>query len=326
VIKAEWFYWLIAAFFLAVGFMVMRDRTNPKRFPSGAFWGLLGICFPYSGFVTGGSAPAWPLGIAVIVIAVLAGTGQLRSGTAEHSTSPEEREGLAARFGNKLFIPVLAIPVITGLFAAVGPNLSIGGKPVLEPGNETVIGLGASAVIAVVIGMWILRTRKPSVPLHEGRRLTENVGWAAVLPQLLSMLGLVFATAGVGKAIGNSAGQILPRGSLLAAVVVYCLGMTIFTIIMGNAFAAFPVMTAAIGYPLLIQQFHGNAGLVFAVGMLAGYCGTLCTPMAANFNIVPVALLGLKSDYSVIRAQIPTALPLWVCNVAIVYFLAFRSS
>jgi uncharacterized membrane protein len=322
-IKAEWFYWLIAAFFLAVGYMVMRDRTNPKRFPSGAFWGLLGICFPYAGFVVSGAAPAWPLGIAVIVIALLAGTGQLRSGTAEKTTSPEEREGLATRFGNKLFLPVLVVPLVTGLFAALGPKITLGGTPLLETGSETVIGLGASALIAVLVGMWILRTHQPSVPLHEGRRLTENVGWAAVLPQLLAMLGLVFATAGVGKAIGNGAGQVLPRGSLLAAVVVYCLGMAIFTIIMGNAFAAFPVMTAAIGYPLLIQHFHGNPALVFAVGMLSGYCGTLCTPMAANFNIVPVALLRLPSDYSVIRAQIPTAIPLWICNVAIIYFLAF---
>jgi uncharacterized membrane protein len=161
------------------------------------------------------------------------------------------------------------------------------------------------------------------VPLHEGRRLTENIGWASVLPQLLAMLGLVFATAGVGKAIGDSAGQILPRGSLVAAVVLYCFGMAIFTIIMGNAFAAFPVMTAAIGYPLLIQHFHGNAAAVFAMGMLSGYCGTLCTPMAANFNIVPVALLDLKSDYAVIRAQLPTAVPLWACTAALMYFLAF---
>ncbi|HEY8302166.1 MAG TPA: DUF979 domain-containing protein [Jatrophihabitans sp.] len=324
-IKAEWFYWLIAAFFLAVGFMVMRDQTNPKRWASGTFWGLLGICFPYSGFVESGHAPAWPLGIAVIAIALLAGTGQLRSGTAEHTTAPEERERLADRFGNKLFIPVLAIPVVTALFATVGKDVKIGGQPLLEPGSETVIGLGASALIAVLIGMWVLHVRKPSVPLHEGRRLTENIGWAAVLPQLLAMLGLVFATAGVGDAIGKSAQHILPSGSLLAAVVVYCLGMAVFTIIMGNAFAAFPVMTAAIGYPLLIQHYNGNPGLVFAVGMLAGYCGTLCTPMAANFNIVPVALLRLKNDYSVIRTQIPTAVPLLACNVAIMYFLAFRN-
>ena len=105
------------------------------------------------------------------------------------------------------------------------------------------------------------------------------------------MLGLVFATAGVGDAVGKiatarAAGRVAARRSrrLLR-------GHGVFTMIMGNAFAAFPVMTAAIGYPLLVQHFDGNPAVVFAIGMLSGYCGTLCTPMAANFNIVPVALL-----------------------------------
>jgi uncharacterized membrane protein len=92
---------------------------------------------------------------------------------------------------------------------------------------------------------------------------------------------------------------------------------------MGNAFAAFPIMTAAIGYPVLVQNFHGNVAAVFAIGMLAGYCGTLVTPMAANFNVVPVALLGIKDRYGVIKAQIPTAIPLLFCNIALMYFLAF---
>jgi uncharacterized membrane protein len=323
VIKVEWFYWLIAAFFLAVALLVIRDRSNPRRITSAAFWALLGLCFPYSSFVVAKTLPAWPLGVAVVVIACIAGFGGLAHGTQEKTTSPRERERLADRFGNKLFIPVLVIPVVTGLFATFGTDLKIGGRPLLEPLSETVIGLGASAIVAVVIAMWVLRTPHPAVPLHEGRRLTENIGWASVLPQLLAMLGLVFATAGVGKAIGDSAGQILPRGSLLAAVVLYCVGMALFTIIMGNAFAAFPVMTAAIGYPLLIQNYHGTAAAVFAIGMLSGYCGTLCTPMAANFNIVPVALLELKSDYAVIREQIPTAGPLLLCNIALMYLVAF---
>ena len=40
-----------------------------------------------------------------------------------------------------------------------------------------------------------------------------------------------------------------------------------------------------------------------AVGMLSGYCGTLMTPMAANYNIVPVALLELPDQHAVIKAQ-----------------------
>jgi uncharacterized membrane protein len=40
---------------------------------------------------------------------------------------------------------------------------------------------------------------------------------------------------------------------------------------MGNAFAAFPVMFAAIGMPLLITTYHGDPAVISAIGMLAGF-------------------------------------------------------
>ena len=113
------------------------------------------------------------------------------------------------------------------------------------------------------------------------------------------------------------------RRSPLLAVAAYCLGMALFTIIMGNAFAAFPVMAAAIGIPLLVEQYGGNPAVIGAVGMLAGFCGTLLTPMAANFNIVPAALLELKDQNAVIRQQVGTAVPLLACNIVIIYVGAF---
>jgi uncharacterized membrane protein len=64
--------------------------------------------------------------------------------------------------------------------------------------------------------------------------------------------------------------------------------------------------------------------VVGAIGMLAGFCGTLMTPMAANFNLVPAALLELKDQYGVIRAQVATALPLLAVNILLIYALAFR--
>ena len=357
-IQVEWFYWLMGLFWLGVGVLVARDRSNPKRLTSGLFWALLGLCFPYSSFVVAKTAPAWPLGLTIVVIAALAGTGRLaKSGSAAAGTqagdvegadldrdadrSPrgsggsvgggsavalapaQQREALAEKFGNKLFIPVLAIPVITALCAIAGPYVVIGGQPLLQKGSETVIGLAAAGIIAIVISMIVFRLRSPALALHEGRRLTEDLGWALVLPQLLSVLGLVFATAGVGTAIGSTVSAVLPDGSLLPAVILYCAGMAVFTVIMGNAFAAFPVLTAAIGYPVLVAAMGGNPAAVFSIGMLSGYCGTLCTPMAANFNIVPVALLELKSNYAVIRAQLPTAIPLLVANILIMYVVAF---
>ena len=48
------------------------------------------------------------------------------------------------------------------------------------------------------------------------------------------------------------------------------------------------------------------------------------TPMAANFNIVPAALLELKDTNGVIRMQIGTAIPLLICNILLMYFIVFR--
>jgi uncharacterized membrane protein len=141
---------------------------------------------------------------------------------------------------------------------------------------------------------------------------------------MLASLGAVFAAAGTGQAVGELAGAIIPEGSRIAAVAAYCVGMAFFTILMGNAFAAFPVMTAAIGLPLIVGVFGGNPAIMGAIGMLSGFCGTLMTPMAANFNIVPAALLQLKDRDAVIKAQIPTALPLLVINTLLMYFLVFR--
>jgi uncharacterized membrane protein len=83
-------------------------------------------------------------------------------------------------------------------------------------------------------------------------------------------------------------------------------------------------MAAAIGVPILIHLDGGNPAVIGAVGMLAGFCGTLMTPMAANFNIVPAALLELKNQYGVIKAQVWTAIPLLVVNILILYFGAFH--
>ena len=123
--------------------------------------------------------------------------------------------------------------------------------------------------------------------------------------------------------IGGATRYAIPEGSIFLTVLVFGLGMALFTMIMGNAFAAFPVMAAAIGVPLLIQTYHGNPAVIGAIGMLAGFCGTLMTPMAANFNMVPAALLELKDRNGVIKAQIGTALPLLAVNIALIYFLAF---
>lgn len=111
--------------------------------------------------------------------------------------------------------------------------------------------------------------------------------------------------------------------ALLWSVIAYCSGNALFTVVMGNAFAAFPIMTAAIGWPVLVENFNGNPAAIFEFGMMAGFCGTLCTPMAANINIVPAALLQMKNKYGPIIAQIPTAIIMLVAITIMMRVFAF---
>lgn len=311
-ITLPWLYVLAGFVFAAFALLSARDATNPKRWGNALFWGLIALSY-FAGDRLGDLGN----GVLVLGLVALAGFGQLGRGNPE-TTTPEQRAASAATRGNRLFLPALIVPV-----TALAGTLLLKDSGLIDPKQVTLISLGLGMLIALsVCYLWF---RPPALaPLEEGRRLMDSVGWAAVLPQMLAALGAVFALAGVGGVVGGIAGNILPDGNLFAAVAVYAIGMAAFTMIMGNAFAAFPVMTAAVGLPVLVHQFHGDPAIVCAIGMLAGFCGTLMTPMAANFNIVPAALLELKDRNGVIKAQIGTALPLLLANLLLIYFLAFR--
>lgn len=316
-ITLQWLYALAGAMFAAFALLSVFDRSNPKRLGNAAFWGLMALSL-----LTGDFIGDFGNGLLVLGLAGLAGFGFLgRSHPA--TTSDEERTAFSVQLGNKLFLPALIIPAAALIGTLVYNYTPVGSLGWIEAKRETYVFLCLGALLALgTIYLWL---RPPAVaPLQEGRRLIDAIGWAAVLPQMLAALGVLFAAAGVGTIIGDITGMVIPKGNIFATVLVFAFGMVLFTMIMGNAFAAFPVMAAAIGVPLLIQAYGGDPAVVGAVGMLAGFCGTLMTPMAANFNLVPAALLELKDQYGVVKAQIATALPLLAVNILILYFAAFR--
>jgi uncharacterized membrane protein len=316
-ITLEHVYWAMGLLLAGVAIVNVRDASNPRRYNNAMFWGLYAITF-----LAGSRLPHFASGCLVIGMVLVASIGKLGQTTRESQTSAQ-REQSAARLRNRLFVPALAIPAVTLLGTFTLKYARIGGVALVDPAQITLISLGLATVVALAVGFVMLRP--PALaPLMEGRRLFDAVGWPAVLPQMLAALGALFAVAGVGKVVADLAGRWLPLGSPLAAVVTYTVGMALFTMIMGNAFAAFPVMTAGIALPLIMTRFGGNVVVMSAVGMLSGFCGTLMTPMAANYNIVPAALLELPDEYAVIRAQIPTALLLLLANTLIMYLFVYR--
>jgi len=316
-ITLEFVYVVMGIMTAGVALVNLRDRTSPKRYVNAAFWGLYATTF-----LVGSRIPDFVNGLLVIAMVLVAAIGKL-GGTSGESATRTEREASAARWGNKLFIPALAIPAVTLAGTLLLKYVHIGGTPLVDVKQVTLISLALATIVALAIGVVMLRP--PALaPIREARRLMDAVGWAAVLPQMLAALGAVFAAAGIGKVVTTLAERWIPLDTAIVAVVTYTVGMALFTIIMGNAFAAFPVMTAGIGLPLIVHRFGGNVIVMAAVGMLSGFCGTLMTPMAANFNIVPAALLELPNENAVIKVQIPTGLILLVANTLIMYFFVFR--
>lgn len=316
-ITLEHIYWLAGLMMLGVAIVNASDTSNPRRFNNTAFWGIYSLTF-----LAGSYLPDIVNGFLVIGMVLVASIRGLGQGKKESATR-EEREASARQWGNKLFIPALTIPVVTVVGTFVFKKIAVNGIPLVDVKQVTVISLAIATLIALGVGMAMLRPPL-SAPIKEARRLLDAVGWAAVLPQMLAALGALFAIAGVGEVVSGLAQRWIPLDSAFVVVITYAVGMAVFTMIMGNAFAAFPVMTAGIGLPLIVQRFGGDPTIMSAIGMLSGFCGTLMTPMAANFNIVPTALLELPDENAVIKVQIPTALLLLTANILLMNFLVFR--
>jgi uncharacterized membrane protein len=322
-IRVEHIYWLIGAFLLVAAVMDLRVR----RWSAAAFWAVLSLPFLFGDAILAAAHegvrwPAQAMGIGLIALGVLAARGKLRASDDSAEASAERHAG-AARLGNRLFVPALAIPIVTVALVLSAPHLGWRSMALFDPAQATLISLGAACFLALLLALRMTRASFAQ-GLGEGRRLLDALGWAALLPMVLATLGSVFASTGVGDAIAAIVGALIPADDRLACLLAFALGMVVFTVIMGNAFAAFPVMMAGVGLPLLVLRHHADPAVLGAIGMLTGYCGTLLTPMAANFNIVPAVLLELPDQYGVIRAQWPTALILLAVNVTLMWVLVFR--
>ncbi len=313
----ELFFVLAGVFVVALGVRVATDASHPRRWGSAAFWILLGLCL-----VAGKRVPAEAVGYAVLAMTLLAATKQV---AAPRFAGGDEAELVASagRLRGRLLWPLMLVPVVAVTGGFLLGKIEIGGALVAAPAQASQISLGLGGLLALGLVFALLRER-PLAAVDEGGRLLQLISWTLILPQMLAALGGIFAKAGVGDEVAKLVAAWLPVQHPFVAVVAYCAGMALFTIMMGNAFAAFPVMTLGVGLPFIVQAHGGNPAVMGALGMLSGYCGTLLTPMAANFNLVPVKLLELRSDTAVIRAQAPFAVAIWIFNVVVMYFCVYR--
>jgi uncharacterized membrane protein len=286
-----------------------RDRSNRDRVGTALFWFILGLIF-----ILGSVLPHWFTGLLVLVMVGIDGVGRVGHKSADDVTKSGQVQQKVRSLGNRIFLVVLAIPFVTFGFAIVFRLLG------LNTNDGAIVGLGYSGIVAIGVG---LASTSGTVreAFQEGRRLNDAMGSVNILPPLLASLGIIFTASKIGDLIAAGIHKIIPGQNLFLLIVANCVGMALFTMVMGNSFAAFPVIAAGVLVPLIVKPFGVNPAMVAIITLTAGSTGTLMTPMAANFNIVPTALLDMRDQYGVIKFQTPFALTILALHVIVMWLL-----
>ncbi|MEG2411552.1 MAG: DUF979 domain-containing protein [Clostridium sp.] len=272
---------------LYVGVKTLLDKEHKSKIGTATFWIALAIVIGFGRWI-----PNKVNGLLIVVMAIPSVFNKVLPGENKVAT-PEHRNKMAKKIGNKIFIPALmmgAFAIIFALFTDISP----------------LVGVGVGVFVAMIMVVVMAKETKPVDFLDDAKRMLDMVGPLSILPLLLASLGAIFTASGVGEVVSSLVGWMIPDGNIVIGVIVYAVGMALFTMIMGNAYAAITVMTVGIGAPFVLA--HGlDPNIVGMLALTCGFCGTLCTPMAANFNIVPVAILEMKDKYTVIKNQLLVA-------------------
>lgn len=285
------------------GIKNLLDKENPSRIGTAVFWCSFGIVCAFGTWL-----PAKVSGALVIIMCIPPIFKKVKVGKAEVPTK-EYTQKQYKKVGMKIFFPAVCVGIFS-LCMALFTNIS------------SMLAVTLGTLVAVIILMvYNPSENKPDVFLKESERFLSLMGPLCMLPQLLGCLGGVFTAAGVGEVIADIVENIVPKGNVNLGIIVYAVGMVLFTMIMGNAFAAITVMTVGIGAPFVLA-YGANPVIIGMLALTCGYCGTLCTPMAANFNIVPVAILNMKDRWGVIKNQVLIAMIMLVFQIC--YMILFK--
>ncbi|OUN85497.1 hypothetical protein B5G03_10395 [Gemmiger sp. An50] len=284
------------------GIKNLLDKENPSRIGTAVFWCSFGVVTALGSWL-----PPKVSGALVIVMCMPAIFKKVKVGRV-NVPSKEYTKAQYSKIGMKIFVPALTVAVMS-LFFALFSNVS------------SMIGITIGVGISMALLMVYSRDNKPKVFLDDSERFLSLMGPLCMLPQLLGCLGGVFTAAGVGDVVASLVGNVVPEGNVNLGIVVYAIGMMLFTMIMGNAYAAITVMTVGIGGPFVLA-YGANPVVIGMLALTCGFCGTLCTPMAANFNIVPVAILDMKDRWGVIKNQVLVAIIM--ITIQICFMIAFK--
>lgn len=294
-------YMMIGLITFYAGIKNLLDEENPCRIGTATFWCSFGVVCAFGKWL-----PVKAAGVLVIIMILPAIFKKVKVGKINAPTKKYTEEQFN-KIGLKIFIPALCMGIMSLIFALF-TNIS------------SLVGVGVGVIIAIIILMVYSTDNKPKTFLDDSERFLSIMGPLCMLPQLLGCLGGVFTAAGVGDVIANLVQKIIPPGNINIGIIVFAIGMVLFTAIMGNAYAAITVMTVGIGAPCILA-YGANPVVIGMVALTCGFCGTLLTPMAANFNIVPVAILDMKDRFGVIKNQILVAVIMLILQIGYMILL-----
>ena len=289
--------WVIVGLItIYAGIKNLLDKENPSRVGTAIFWCSFGIVCGFGSWL-----PAKVSGILVLIMCLPPIFKKVKVGKVDNPTK-EHTEQQFKKIGMKIFIPAFSVAVCS-LFFALFSNMS------------SMIAITIGVIVAMIfLAAFDSKQNTPDVFVKDSERFLGITGPLSMLPQLLGCLGGVFTAAGVGDVVAQLVEHIVPKGNVNIGIIVYAIGMVLFTMIMGNAFAAITVMTVGIGAPFVLA-YGANPVVIGMIALTCGYCGTLLTPMAANFNILPVAILNMKDRWGVIKNQVLVALIMLVFQI-----------
>ena len=289
--------WIIIGLItIYAGIKNLLDKENPSRVGTAVFWCSFGVVCGFGTWL-----PAKVSGALVLIMCLPPIFKKVKIGKVDNPTK-EHTEQQFKKIGMKIFIPAFSVAVCS-LFFALFSNMS------------SMIAITIGVIVAMILLIaYDSKQNKPVVFLNDSERFLGITGPLSMLPQLLGCLGGVFTAAGVGDVIAQLVEKVVPKGNVNVGIIIYAIGMVLFTMIMGNAFAAITVMTVGIGAPFVLA-YGANPVVIGMIALTCGYCGTLLTPMAANFNILPIAILNMKDRWGVIKNQVLVALIMLVFQI-----------
>ncbi len=294
-------YIIIGLITIYAGIKNLLDKENPARIGTAVFWCSFGVVCALGKWL-----PSKVSGLLVIIMIIPAILKRVKPGKI-NAPKKEYTEKQFEKIGYKLFIPALCMGFMSIIFALL--NIS------------SLVGITVGVFVSMFLLFLYSKDNKPKVFLDDSERFLSAMGPLCMLPQLLGALGGIFTQAGVGDVIAGLVQKIVPEGNVNIGIIVFAIGMALFTMIMGNAFAAITVMTVGIGAPCVLA-YGADPVVIGMIALTCGFCGTLLTPMAANFNIVPVVILDMKKRFGVIKNQVFIAIAMLI--IQIIYMILFK--